>query len=274
MFRYILLASTLMFIPTAHGWEENATHPKEEKAEVRTEDKYIPEDIEEQVTSESRKSDPKHVNRFPENVKVYIIPQEVKCKKDKNRITHCTDKAGTPITGLMHKYREDELIRTYEMTDGVLNGKASSYYVRIDQKYSEKNYKEGRLNGESYEWHKNGVLKSVIPYVEGRKEGIYKAYDEEGRMREQAIYIGGKLNGPSRIYATDKNIIFDLNFANNQLQKGTCLYQEKTPAIKQGTKEQRKLIRRKLSKEEINKINAGELSFSEEIGEGECQFYE
>ena len=61
---------------------------------------------------------------------VYIIPDDVRCYvRKEDRVTFCTDHDGAPINGEMRKYREDELIRTYPLKDGVLNGTADSYYI-------------------------------------------------------------------------------------------------------------------------------------------------
>lgn len=61
---------------------------------------------------------------------VYIIPDDVRCYvRKEDRVTFCTDHDGAPINGEMRKYREDELIRTYPLKDGVLNGTAVSYYI-------------------------------------------------------------------------------------------------------------------------------------------------
>ena len=48
----------------------------------------------------------------------------------------------------------------------------------------------------TFSWfHPNKVLKSTGAYVNGKKEGVWLEYGEEGRLRDSANYVAGKLKG-------------------------------------------------------------------------------
>ena len=44
-------------------------------------------------------------------------------------------------------------------------------------------------------YHPNKVLKSTGAYVNGKKEGVWLEYGEEGRLRDSANYVAGRLKG-------------------------------------------------------------------------------
>ena len=120
---------------------------------------------------------------------VYIIPDDVRCYvRKEDRVTFCTDHDGAPINGEMRKYREDELIRTYPLKDGVLNGTAVSYYISGGI-LAEKPYKDGKLDGVAKTYYKTGKEETVVPYTAGKREGVAKYYYQNGYMQGQGIYM-------------------------------------------------------------------------------------
>ncbi len=163
----------------------------------------------------------------PEETKIYIMPDEVKCYiRKQDRITFCTDLAGKPITGELRKYRENELVRRYTLNKGILNGTVISYYINGDV-LSEKPYTKGKLNGVVKTYYKNNKIESLTPYQNGVKEGVAKFYYDNGYMQEQGIYIGGKLNGQYRLYDKTGEMVYELVFENDSLASGYCMYKKK-----------------------------------------------
>jgi len=91
----------------------------------------------------------------------------------------------------------------------------SSLYVRklflmsgmINKEIRYKNDKgKPVLHGKFYEWYKNGVLKSEVTYVDGKKDGEGRTYDESNKLIERAIYSKGKyIKG---LDATGEELIF------------------------------------------------------------------
>lgn len=201
--------------------------------------------------------------RNPDGTKIYIMPKDVRCYVlKKEQTTYCTDLKGAPITGELRKYRENELIRTYRLKDGFLEGKAMSYYIKGGI-MSEKPYTKGKLNGAVKNYYENGIVSEVIPYIDGRQEGVTKYYYDNGYMQGQGIYVNGKQNGMSRIYDRTGELVFELSFNNDVLVSGYCMIKD-TPDGKPRKQE--------LSDTAINLLNRGELVIRSEILSDRCAF--
>ena len=117
--------------------------------------------------------------------------------------------------------------------DGNLEGAYTNYY-RIGQIFSIRNYKNNNLEGEYLDYYKNGLLqtKKIINqenlaesiyyimnmslkkiqlkvkafYQNGKLEGEYLEYDEQGRIRGKSFYQNGKLEG-EYLYFNNKEIL-------------------------------------------------------------------
>lgn len=199
----------------------------------------------------------------PEQPKVYVMPDDVRCYLLKNeRITYCTDKQGQPITGEMRKYREGELIRSYPLQNGILEGTAVSYYIHGGI-LSEKPYTKGKLNGAVKNYYENGKVSEVLPYINGIQEGVTKIYYENGYLQGQGIYIGGKQNGMTRLYDTAGNLVYELQYSDNRLASGYCLTQKSPQAAP---------AKHELSAEEISLLNKNEIILELKILPDRCAF--
>lgn len=149
-----------------------------------------------------------------QEAEVYVIPDEAKCTVRKtDKITYCTDLNGAPITGELHRYQDNNLIRLYRMKEGVLDGTAITYYANGNPQ-SEKPYSNGVLNGVVREYYNNGSLQSETPYLNGQKEGVAKSYTENGAMFSQMIYSADSLNGEMRVYTPSGKTLY--SFENNE----------------------------------------------------------
>ena len=134
---------------------------------------------------------------------VYVIPDDAKCVVRKSdKLTYCTDKEGTPVTGELHRYKNNSLYRLYPLQNGILEGTSLLYYPNGHLK-SEKPYKKGVLDGTVKEYYPDGTLESETPYVKGQKEGIAKSYNNNGKMFSQMIYTDNELNGEMRLYTPE-----------------------------------------------------------------------
>ncbi len=193
--------------------------------------------------------------------KVYIMPDDVRCHLlKKERITYCIDKHGEPITGELRKYREGELIRSYPLQKGILEGTAVSYYIRGGI-LSEKPYTKGKLNGTVKNYYENGKVKDVLPYINGVQEGVTKIYYKNGYLQGQGIYINGKQNGMTRLYDTAGNLVYELQYNNDILTSGYCLTQ-KSP--------QSAPSKHELTDEDINQLNKNQTSLELKILPDRC----
>jgi len=165
-----------------------------------------------------------NINTAQSRSDIYIIPEEAKCTLRKaDKLTYCTDLDGKPITGELHRYQNNNLIRMYPLQDGLLNGAAITYYANGRPK-SEKTYTKGILNGPVREYYYNGSLQSEIPYVNGKKEGIAKSYQEDGKMFSQMIYSEDALNGEMRLYTPEGKTLYSFENEENKLVSGTYFF--------------------------------------------------
>ena len=63
-------------------------------------------------------------------------------------------------------------------------------------------FKDGLYNGD-YEEYIYNKLKAKGSYKEGWKDGIFRKYDDEGRVTEEKSYKSGKLDGAHRTFYTN-----------------------------------------------------------------------
>lgn len=193
---------------------------------------------------------------------VYIIPDDVRCYvRKEDRVTFCTDLDGAPVNGEMRKYREDELIRTYPLKNGVLNGTAVSYYISGGI-LAEKPYKDGKLDGVAKTYYKTGKEETVVPYTAGKREGVAKYYYQNGYMQGQGIYINGRLNGPSRLYDENGELVYELTYQNDTVTSAYCMY-KKSP-------DTGKRYRRNLDAKTVEMINRRQIAPKPVIIENKC----
>ncbi len=155
---------------------------------------------------------------------VYVIPDDAKCVVRKSdKLTYCTDKEGTPVTGELHRYKNNSLYRLYPLQNGILEGTSLLYYPNGHLK-SEKPYKKGVLDGTVKEYYPDGTLESETPYVKGQKEGIAKSYNNNGKMFSQMIYTDNELNGEMRLYTPEGKTLYSFENEENKLVSGTYYY--------------------------------------------------
>ncbi|MGP8215438.1 MAG: toxin-antitoxin system YwqK family antitoxin [Bacteroidia bacterium] len=64
------------------------------------------------------------------------------------------------------------------------------------------------------EYYRNGVLKSEIPYAEGRKNGIAREYYENGSIKSETPYEDGVKNGIVREYDENGELISETTFTD------------------------------------------------------------
>lgn len=81
--------------------------------------------------------------------------------------------------------------------------------------YIQAEFKDGFYNGKygEYEYNK---LKCEGTYKEGRKNGIFKMYDSEDRVKEEKSYKEGKLDGAHKTYYTTGKVEREVNYRNGK----------------------------------------------------------
>ncbi len=155
---------------------------------------------------------------------IYIIPGDAHCViKKATRKTYCTDNKGNPITGKLNKYKDNTLLRSYELQDGFLNGLSISYDTK-ERKTSTKTYVDGILDGITTTYYPSGAAESEITYAAGKKDGVAKFYDEAGGLSVQAMYVNNRLNGKMQIYTPKKQLLYNLQNVDNNYVSGIYYY--------------------------------------------------
>ena len=105
-----------------------------------------------------------------------------------------TSYKGIPYTGKIVKYVDDEKTqlewkKTFE--EGKLDG-LSEEYNKNGQLEESVTYKEGEEEEEvKYTYHDNGQLKGKETYKDGKKDGPYERYYENGQLDYKTTYKGG-----------------------------------------------------------------------------------
>ena len=81
--------------------------------------------------------------------------------------------------------------------------------------YIQAEFKDGFYNGK-YEEHEYNKLKCEGVYKEGRKNGTFKMYDDEGRMKEEKFYKEGKQDGKELSYDFDGTLRRDHTYKDGR----------------------------------------------------------
>ena len=141
---------------------------------------------------------------------------------------------GSPYNGLVKiKLNDRILIRSFR--EGILDGLSVSYDKNIIRQIG--NYHNGLLNGTFIRYGKNGKALEYAIYVNGKKHGFYREYDEvtgkiiyegifkeglrdgafrsfyrEGQIKRVVRYTRDMLNGPSREFYNNGQIRRILNY--------------------------------------------------------------
>lgn len=66
------------------------------------------------------------------------------------------------------------------------------YYKKLDEKT---NKNANICNGQYRLWTENGILKLECFYKEGKKDGLFATYWENGKIKRQDTYLNGELSG-------------------------------------------------------------------------------
>ena len=68
---------------------------------------------------------------------------------------------------------------------------------------------------EYYDKEKN-ILKSEVFINNGKKEGIYNSYHENGQLCEEVNYIDGKINGIYKSYYLNGQLKEEVNYIDGE----------------------------------------------------------
>ena len=110
-----------------------------------------------------------------------------------------TQKRFTGVATALHSNGE-KVENTYK--NGKRNGKSVTYY-KNGKIASEIFYKDGKRNGKAIFWYRDGKKMSEINYFMNNKHGKVVIWNKNGTLKEESNYYLGELDGISKSY--DKN---------------------------------------------------------------------
>jgi len=117
-------------------------------------------------------------------------------------------------------YKNGELKNVRQITDEKPKGekldiKNVSFYALDGTKLSYKEYKRGKLNGDSKFYYRNGQIKSDYTNEDGNHVGEAKEYDHFGNLTNRYYMLDGNTNGVSEVY-TDGVLNSIFNYKDDQ----------------------------------------------------------
>jgi len=84
--------------------------------------------------------------------------------------------------------------------NGVVDSMYIKYFPGTKQKMIENHFKDGKLNGKSKYWYKNGQLEQIVNYKNGVVSGLYRAYWENGSIKQESNWINGIQSGKTEFW--------------------------------------------------------------------------
>ncbi|SVD13294.1 uncharacterized protein METZ01_LOCUS366148 [marine metagenome] len=113
--------------------------------------------------------------------------------------------SNTPFTGSSVDYYENGL--------RVENGKVQVNYTGLRYRY---NYKDGKQDGLSEDFHENGQLDRRDNYKDGKQDGLSEDFRENGQLYSRKNYKDGKEEGLTEEFWENGQLQFRINFKNGK----------------------------------------------------------
>lgn len=102
---------------------------------------------------------------------------------------------------------ESPVIEKIEGTYPNIQPKKISYFQEQDGKEI--------LVEEKY-FHDNGKLKMSGKFLNGNREGEWKAYFENEQLQSEGVFIGGKRNGLANVYYSNGKLYYEGQYENDK----------------------------------------------------------
>lgn len=124
---------------------------------------------------------------------------------------------GRVFSGWIQEVQSDQLV-TFRMPveEGLANGLAVGFYEN-GLKMLERAYVNGKLEGQSRQWWRNGKCKYLLCYKDDKYEGVQRAFFENGHLREEANYVAGKPDGLQRVWDESGQLTSNYMIRNNRV---------------------------------------------------------
>ena len=85
------------------------------------------------------------------------------------------------------------------------------------QKKTETHFKNGRMNGNSTEWHENGQKKLDVNYKDDKAEGLVTRWYKNGQQESETHYTDGKKNGLMTIWFENGQKQSEINYKDDKV---------------------------------------------------------
>src|SRR5690554_5808789 len=136
--------------------------------------------------------------------------------------------------GVQEAYENGYLVKKEEYINDTIVGRAYTYYPDSSQQVkTETPYKNSLKDGIAFRYSKDGRLIELITYTrgflkdreeinqldeQGRKQGIWKTYYENNRLKQETRYKDGKLNGYEKNYTADGKLHSATLYISGEIQ--------------------------------------------------------
>jgi antitoxin component YwqK of YwqJK toxin-antitoxin module len=98
-------------------------------------------------------------------------------------------------------------------------------YTKDDRLKTIVNYNQGIKHGTSFLYHDDGeTILLEMPYINGKREGVSKKYYKDGALYASTSYQDDKLHGPRNIYYSNGQLKAVINYGYGSPGTGTVEY--------------------------------------------------
>lgn len=104
------------------------------------------------------------------------------------------------------------------------SGNTTTEYFSNGEKDKEYVIKDGKKNGLYQSWHENGELAVIGNYKNDKAEGEFKKYYESGELYSKSNYKNGEAEGEFRWYYEDGSLKQKSKYLNDKEHGKTLLY--------------------------------------------------
>ncbi|MFT5206467.1 MAG: antitoxin component YwqK of YwqJK toxin-antitoxin module [Candidatus Omnitrophota bacterium] len=160
---------------------------------------------------------------------VYVVPQHIpklhlqapKVKiqqgiQEKTDLFGLVEGQWTVDRGIMHGdalqyYSSGALLREMTYVEGELDNIVREYY---EKKGYRRRPPTGSIIPRNMRGQIAGEQKAIWTYVQGRKQGLYELYYENGILKEQGNFVNDKLDGRQRKFNTNGELIREKTYGD------------------------------------------------------------
>ena len=95
-------------------------------------------------------------------------------------------------------------------------GNVTEYYPS-GQLDTEISYVDGKQNGLNRAWYDNGQLKAEFTAIDGKQSGLARGWYENGQLKGEATVINGKQNGLARTWYENGQLEGETNYIDGEI---------------------------------------------------------